>query len=250
MRAGPHLADVNFASCQRKSSAYTVKGNAIKCFRSLDYELQIALSGFKWQLFSHRALMASIFKTLSFRAPTKNFRRPWQQEAVTITFSPVNIPINQRWNPVPSGIIKDSHLFFPYGRINWNNLLFRLWGQSDIITATKTTQTLSPRHTPSVGFRYHNWAYFTFKTFPVFSFLLTKQGRFIRTGLNERSEKSFRYRRNKTIILSKFGSECCILCEWRILPLVPPFRSVPSIKHLHGSWRRLTIKQMMIFWYP
>lgn len=65
----------NFASCQRKSGAYTVKGNAIKCFRSLDYELQIALSGFKWQLFSHRALMASIFKAFSFRAPTKNFRR-------------------------------------------------------------------------------------------------------------------------------------------------------------------------------
>lgn len=50
MRAGPH-----WASCQREASAWTVKGNAIKCFRSLDYELQIALSGFKWQLFSHRA---------------------------------------------------------------------------------------------------------------------------------------------------------------------------------------------------
>lgn len=34
----------------RNWPAYTVKGNAIKCFRSLDYELQIALSGFKWQV--------------------------------------------------------------------------------------------------------------------------------------------------------------------------------------------------------
>ncbi len=55
-------------------AAYTVKGNAIKCFRSLDYELQIALSGFKWQVFSHRALMESIFKPV-FLSPPKNFRR-------------------------------------------------------------------------------------------------------------------------------------------------------------------------------
>lgn len=46
----------------RNWAAYTVKaGNAIKCFRSLDYELQIALSGFKWQVFSHRALMGVYF---------------------------------------------------------------------------------------------------------------------------------------------------------------------------------------------
>lgn len=32
--------------CGGSVRAYTVKGNAIKCFRSLDYELQIALSGF------------------------------------------------------------------------------------------------------------------------------------------------------------------------------------------------------------
>lgn len=51
----------------RNWPACTVKGNAIKRFRSLDYELQIALSGFKWQVFSHRALMESIFNLLSSR---------------------------------------------------------------------------------------------------------------------------------------------------------------------------------------
>jgi len=55
----------------RNWPAYTVKGNAIKRFRSLDYKLQIALSGFKWHFFSHRALMESIFKALSSLAPLK-----------------------------------------------------------------------------------------------------------------------------------------------------------------------------------
>lgn len=108
-------------------------------------------------------------------------------------YNNVNIPINQRWSPVPSGIIKDPHLFFPYGLINWNNFLVGLWGQSDIITATKTTQTLSPRQwdldttteliPPSKHSQYS------------FSFLQNSADLFGQ-GLNERSKKSFQYRRN------------------------------------------------------
>lgn len=53
-RRNQHAPALGFffcCGCSGTGRAYTVKGNAIKCFRSLDYELQIALSGFKWRVF-------------------------------------------------------------------------------------------------------------------------------------------------------------------------------------------------------
>lgn len=72
-------------------------------------------------LFPSRALMGSIFKhpspphssfwLLHHHKPTtqppRKLPQAWQQRgAIRVTLSPVSIPINQRWNWIPAGIIK------------------------------------------------------------------------------------------------------------------------------------------------
>lgn len=149
--------------------------------------------------------------------------------------SPVNIPINQRWNPVPSGIIKSPHLFSPYSLINWNNVLVRLWGQSD---RTNPTHTLSPedaQHQWDSNTR--NWADSEHsQTSP---FFLTKQRKFLSTRIWSRAERAIGGIR--PIILSRFGSECYIF---------PPLCSAPSIfSHLSSNYIALGDASQLNKWY-
>lgn len=146
--ASQHLPALDWCSfllwMWRNWPAYTVKGNAIKCFRSLDYEQQIALSGLKWQDFSHRGLMESIFKPFSFLAPLKTSAglatRSYQDNS-----SPVNITINQRWNQIPTGIIKGQHLFSWYCRIY--NKQVQLLGQTWLTSGDSVIESLQASYT-------------------------------------------------------------------------------------------------------
>lgn len=121
----------------RNWSAYTVKGSAIKCFRSLDYELQIALSGLKWQVFSHRALMESLFLNpfpFSPPTPTKNFRWVGNKKLLGITFLLLTFQLIKDETKFPQGSLRvstcspDTSTTTTGHPINWYNFMVRLFG--------------------------------------------------------------------------------------------------------------------------
>lgn len=120
-----------------------------------------------WALFLN-TLPSTLFlfapTTRQHPPPPRKLPQAWQQRgAIRVTLSPVSIPINKRWNWIPTGIIKGPT---PVLLITSNKAVqVTGWAPGTLAGDNKSLHTLSVREPHSDVLAKH-WADVLTKTFP------------------------------------------------------------------------------------